>query len=91
MHDARAYIFIDESGMTTDLLRRYGRSPRGVCVRDYTPYGHWQTHRRRRLTGRRARGASRLRRADRQPHVPLVVPTVTFRLLFVLVTLAHDR
>ncbi len=30
--------------MTTDLLRRYGRSPRGVRLRDYTPYGHWQTH-----------------------------------------------
>jgi transposase len=25
-------------------LRRYGRSPRGVRLRDYTPYGHWQTH-----------------------------------------------
>jgi transposase len=30
--------------VTTDLLRRYGRSPRGVRLRDYTPYGHWQTH-----------------------------------------------
>jgi transposase len=37
-------VFIDESGVTTDLLRRYGRSPRGVRLRDYTPYGHWQTH-----------------------------------------------
>lgn len=44
LHDARAYIFIDESGVTTDLLRRYGRSPRGVRLRDYSPYGHWQTH-----------------------------------------------
>ena len=44
LHDARAYIFVDESGVTTDLLRRYGRSPRGVRLRDYTPYGHWQTH-----------------------------------------------
>jgi len=25
-------------------LRRYGRSPRGVRLRDYTPCGHWQTH-----------------------------------------------
>jgi hypothetical protein len=31
-------------GVTTDLLRRYGRSPRGVRLRDYTPYGGWQTH-----------------------------------------------
>ena len=30
--------------MTTDLLRRYGRSPRGTRLRDYTPCGHWQTH-----------------------------------------------
>src|SRR4029078_5955263 len=44
LHDARAYIFIDESGVTTDLLRRYGRSPRGVRLRDYTLCGHWQTH-----------------------------------------------
>jgi transposase len=44
LHDARGYVFIDESGVTTDLLRRYGRSPRGVRLRDYTPYGHWQTH-----------------------------------------------
>jgi transposase len=44
LHDARAYVFVDESGVTTDLLRRYGRSPRGVRLRDYTPCGHWQTH-----------------------------------------------
>jgi hypothetical protein len=37
-------VFVDESGVTTDLLRRYGRSPRGVRLRDYTPCGHWQTH-----------------------------------------------
>ena len=44
LHDARGYVFVDESGVTTDLLRRYGRSPRGVRLRDYTTYGHWQTH-----------------------------------------------
>jgi transposase len=44
LHDARGYVFIDESGVTTDLLRRYGRSLRGVRLRDYTPCGHWQTH-----------------------------------------------
>ena len=44
LHDARGYVFVDESGVTTDLLRRYGRSPRGVRLRDYTPCGHWQTH-----------------------------------------------
>ena len=40
----RQYVFIDECGVTTDLLRRYGRSPRGVRLRDHTPCGHWQTH-----------------------------------------------
>ncbi len=30
--------------MTTDLLRRYGRSRRGVRLHDHTPCGHWQTH-----------------------------------------------
>jgi hypothetical protein len=43
LHDARGYVFIDESGVTTDLLRRYGRSLRGVRLRDYAPCGHWQT------------------------------------------------
>ena len=40
----RQYIFIDECGVTTDLLRRYGRSRRGVRLRDHTPCGHWETH-----------------------------------------------
>jgi transposase len=38
------YVFLDECGVTTDLLRRYGRSPRGTRLRDHTPCGHWQTH-----------------------------------------------
>ena len=37
-------MFLDESGVTTDLLRRFGRSPRGLRLADYTPCGHWQTH-----------------------------------------------
>ena len=40
----RQYIFLDECGVTTDLLRRYGRSLRGQRLRDHTPGGHWQTH-----------------------------------------------
>lgn len=44
LRDARRYVFLDESGITTDLLRRYGRSPRGLRLRDYTPLSHWQTH-----------------------------------------------
>jgi transposase len=42
--DLRQYIFLDECGVTTDLLRRYGRSPRGTRLRDHTPCSHWQTH-----------------------------------------------
>ena len=37
-------IFLDECGVTTDLLRRYGRSPRGTRLHDPTPCRHWQTH-----------------------------------------------
>jgi transposase len=44
LRDVRSYIFLDECGVTTDLLRRYGRSPRGLRLRDHTPCGHWQTH-----------------------------------------------
>lgn len=40
----RQYIFLDECGVTTDLLRRYGRSPRGARLHDHTPCSHWQTH-----------------------------------------------
>ena len=29
--------------MTTDLLRRYGRSPRGTRLHDHTPCSHWET------------------------------------------------
>jgi transposase len=44
LHDARQYVFVDESGVTTDLLRRYARSPRGARASDHTPCSHWQTH-----------------------------------------------
>ena len=44
LRDVRQYVFLDECGVTTDLLRRYGRSPRGVRLHDHTPCGHWETH-----------------------------------------------
>jgi len=44
LHEARQYVFVDESGVTTDLLRRYARSPRGTRIADHTPCSHWQTH-----------------------------------------------
>jgi transposase len=30
--------------VTTDLLRRYARSPCGTRIADHTPCSHWQTH-----------------------------------------------
>jgi hypothetical protein len=40
----RASVFLDECDVTTDLLRRYGRSLRGTRVRDHTPCSHWQSY-----------------------------------------------
>lgn len=36
-------MFLDESGVATDLVRHYGRSPRGQRVYDHAPLQHWQT------------------------------------------------
>jgi hypothetical protein len=44
LRDMDQYVFLDECGVTTDLLRRYGRSPSGVRLRDHTPCSHWETH-----------------------------------------------
>jgi transposase len=44
LREVHQYVFLDECGVTTDLLRRYGRSPRGTRLHDHTPCSHWQTH-----------------------------------------------
>ena len=44
LRDMRQYVFLDECGVTTDLLRRYGRSPCGTRLQDHAPFGHWDTH-----------------------------------------------
>ena len=36
-------IFLDESGVTTEMTRRYGRALRGERVGEGTPGGHWRT------------------------------------------------
>jgi transposase len=36
-------VFLDESGVTTEMTRRYGRAVRGERVRDAVPTGHWRT------------------------------------------------
>lgn len=41
MWDSRHVVFVDESGVTTKMIRLYGRSPRGVRAHDRAPHGHW--------------------------------------------------
>ncbi len=36
-------MFLDESGATTQMTRRYGRAPRGERVQEGAPAGHWRT------------------------------------------------
>ena len=36
-------MFLDETGVTTNLLRRYGRAPRGMRVYDDAPFARWET------------------------------------------------
>jgi len=36
-------VFLDESGVTTEMTRRYGRAARGERVQDAVPAGHWRT------------------------------------------------
>ncbi len=36
-------MFLDESGVTTEMTRRYGRAARGLRVPDAVPAGHWRT------------------------------------------------
>src|SRR6266567_1135060 len=41
--DPRRLVFLDESGVTTEMTRRYGRAARGQRVAEGTPAGHWRT------------------------------------------------
>ena len=41
--DAGRLVFLDESGVTTEMTRRYGRALRGERVREATPASHWRT------------------------------------------------
>ena len=41
--DPTRLVFLDESGVRTDLVRRYGRGRRGMRVHDATPDGRWHT------------------------------------------------
>ena len=41
--DPERLVFIDETGASTKMARRYGRSPRGTRCRAPIPHGHWKT------------------------------------------------
>lgn len=41
--DPTQLVFLDETGVTTNLLRRYGRALRGARVHDHAPCARWQT------------------------------------------------
>ena len=41
--DPERLVFIDESGTSTKMARRYGRAPRGERCRAAVPHGHWKT------------------------------------------------
>ncbi len=41
--DISKLVFLDETGITTDMLRRYGRALGGARCVDCAPAGHWKT------------------------------------------------
>ena len=41
--DVPRLVFIDETAVTTKMVRHYGRSPRGMRLAAKVPHGHWKT------------------------------------------------
>ena len=41
--DPARFVFLDETGAATNMVRRYGWGPRGERLVDAAPHGHWQT------------------------------------------------
>ena len=41
--DGRRLVFLDESGMSTNMARRYGWGQRGERLVAAAPYGHWRS------------------------------------------------
>ena len=41
--DPANFVFLDETGASTNMVRRYGWSPRGQRLVDAAPHGHWRT------------------------------------------------
>lgn len=40
--DPASFVFIDETGVSTNMTRRYGWGPKGDRLVDASPYGHWR-------------------------------------------------
>lgn len=41
--DADRFVFLDETGASTNMTRLFGWAPRGERLIDTTPHGHWKT------------------------------------------------
>lgn len=41
--DPHAFVFLDETGASTNMVRRYGWCRRGERLVDAAPHGHWKT------------------------------------------------
>jgi hypothetical protein len=41
--DPARFVFLDETGASTNMVRRYGRCARGERLVDAAPWGHWKT------------------------------------------------
>ena len=41
--DPAAFVFLDETGASTNMARHYGWGPRGERLADAAPHGHWRT------------------------------------------------
>jgi transposase len=41
--DPKRLVFVDETGSATNMIRRYGRSPKGKRLLGRAPFGHWKT------------------------------------------------
>ena len=41
--DPASFVFLDETGAATNMVRRYGWGPRGERLVDAAPHGHWRT------------------------------------------------
>ena len=41
--DPASFVFLDETGAATNMVRRYGWGPKGERLMDAAPHGHWKT------------------------------------------------